>query len=182
MAGNANSGRRQQPEELARLKGTLPPPSRRRPGSGLTTGNKLTLPMQCAKVTGYDTLTDRAKRMYLSACKQVMAFKLLEPQDLPELLVYAKEFDNYLNCDEDIRKNGRYTLKYDVDGNVVGTVDNPSYFQKKQSWDIIKNVSANFGFSPYDRQRLKAEVDPEDPTTKIVNIIMQGGNDGPEDQ
>lgn len=182
MAGNKNSGRRQQPEELARLKGTLPPPSRRRPGSGLTSGVKLTMRMQCAHVVGYDTLNDRSRKIYLSACSQAMALRLLEPADLAELLVYAKEFDNYLTCCEDIAANGRYKFKYDDAGNVSGTIDNPSNFQKKVSWDIVKNVSANFGFSPYDRQRLRAEVDPEDPTTKIVNIIMNGGDNGPEDQ
>lgn len=182
MAGNKNSGRRQQPEELARLKGTLQPPSRRRPGSGLTSGTKLSLKMQCAHVTGYDTLNERSRKIYLSACSQAMALKLLEPADLVQLIVYAKEFDNYLTCDADIQKNGRYRLKHDENGKVVGTVDNPSCFQKKVSWDIVKNVSSNFGFSPYDRQRLRAEVNPEDPTTKIVNIIMKGVDDGPEDQ
>lgn len=182
MAGNSNSGRRQQPEELARLKGTLPPPSRRRPGSGLTSGNKVTLPMQCAHVEGYGSLNDRARRIYLSACKQAMALRLLEPPDLRQLVVYATEFDNYLTCVEDLKEHGRYAWKYNEMGERVGTVDNPSNFQKKVSWDIVKNISANFGFSPYDRQRIKAEVDPEDPTTRIVNIIMKGGDNGPEDQ
>ena len=182
MAGNSNSGRRQQPEELARLKGTLPPPSRRKQGSGLTSGTKLTMRMQCAHVVGYDTLNERSRKIYLSACSQAMALRLLEPADLVQLIIYAKEFDNYLTCDADIRKNGRYRLKYDDEGKVSGTIDNPSCFQKKVSWDIVKNISANFGFSPYDRQRLKAEVNPEDPTTRIVNIIMSGGDNGPENQ
>ena len=181
MAGNRNSGRRQQPEQLARLKGTLRP-SERRAESGLTSGKKVTLPMQCAHVEGYDSLNERARRIYLSACKQAMALRLLEPPDLRQLVVYATEFDNYLTCVQDIRDNQRYYWKLDEHGKKVGTVENPSNFQKKASWEIIKNISANFGFSPYDRQRLKAEVDPEDPTTKIVNIIMSGGDDGPEDQ
>ena len=138
--------------------------------------------MQCAHVVGYDTLNERSRKIYLSACSQAMALRLLEPADLVQLIIYAKEFDNYLTCDADIRKNGRYRLKYDDEGKVSGTIDNPSCFQKKVSWDIVKNISANFGFSPYDRQRLKAEVNPEDPTTRIVNIIMSGGDNGPEDQ
>lgn len=181
MAGNSNSGRRQQPEQLARLKGTLQP-CRRTPTSDFKGAKKIQTILTCTKVIGYDTLNERGKKIFLSACRQVMAFGLLQQADLPELLIYAKEFDNYLNCDADIQKNGRYRLRYNDDGKVVGTIDNPSCFQKKVSWDIIKNVSANYGFSPYDRQRLKAEVDPEDPTTKIVNIIMRGGDDGPEDQ
>lgn len=181
MAGNKNSGRRQQPEQLARLKGTLQP-SRRNPVTGFQGAKKITTILTCCHLVGYETLNERSKKIYLSACRQVMAFGLLQQSDLPELLVYAKEFDNYLSCCADIEENGRYKLKYDDEGNVSGTIDNPSNFQKKVSWDIIKNVSANFGFSPYDRQRLRAEVDPEDPTTKIVNIIMNGGDNGPEDQ
>jgi len=181
MAGNKNSGRRQQPEELARLKGTLQP-CRRHTGSSNQIGKKITTILTCCHLPGYDTLTERAKKIYLSACRQVMAFGLLQQPDLVQLLVYAKEFDNYLTCDADIQKNGRYRLKYNEDGKVVGTVDNPSCLQKKVSWDIVKNVSSNFGFSPYDRQRLRAEVTPEDPTTQIVNIIMNGVDDGPEDQ
>lgn len=182
MAGNSNSGRRQQPEALARLKGTLQPPCRRKTGSSLTSGKKISYKMQCASVAGYDSLTERAKKIYLSACGQAMALRLLEPADLPQLLVYAKEFDNYLDCEEDLRENGRYKMKLDEEGNLTGYIANPSYSQKKVSWDIVKQISQNFGFSPYDRQRLKSEVDPEDPTTKIVNIIMSGGDHGPEDQ
>lgn len=181
MAGNSNSGRRQQPEELARLKGTLQP-CRRAPKSSFAGANKITTILTCCHVTGYETLNPRSKKIFLSACRQVMAFGLLQQADLPELIIYAKEFDNYLSCDDDIQKNGRYHFKFDDDGNICGTIDNPSCFQKKVSWDIVKNVSAKFGFSPYDRQRLIAEVTPEDPTTKIVNIIMKGRDDGPEDQ
>lgn len=178
MAGNGNSGRRQQPEELARLKGDFRP-SRAKP-AGIS-GRKIGNILECCHLPGYDTLNTRSKRIYLAACKRVLFLKVLEPADLPELLIYAKEFDRYLQCDEDIERNGRYTRRYNEIGDIVGTVENPSVRQAKIALETVIRISSNFGFSPVDRQRLRAEVNPEDPTTRIVNIIMQGGN-GPEDQ
>ena len=179
MAGNANSGRRQMPEELMRLKGTLQPS---RPRTKGLSGKKITEIMNCTQIAGYKDLSKRARTMYLSACRQVMSFRLLEHGDLPQLLIYAKEFDRYLQCDEDLNANGRYKYQYDEDREIRGTVENPSFRQMMKCWDVVKAISSNYGFSPYDRQRLKAETDPEDPTTKIVNIIMNGGTDGPDDQ
>ena len=139
--------------------------------------------MNCCRLPGYKELNDRAKTMYKSACRQVMSLKLLEASDLPQLLVYAKEFDRYLQCDEDLTANGRYKYLYDEDGQIRSTVENPSFRQMMKCWDVVKTISSNYGFSPYDRQRLRAEVDPEDPTTKIVNIIMNGnGTEEPDDQ
>lgn len=112
-----------------------------------------------------------------------MAYQLLEPMDLPQILIYAKEFDRYLQCDEDIAKRGHYWLRYDESGEVIGTIENPSVNMAKKALDTVIKISSNFGFSPNDRQRLKAEVNPEDPTTKIVNIIMSGnGTEEPDDQ
>ena len=180
MAGNANSGRRQQPEEMMRLKATMQPSRPRKNG---ISGKKITEIMHCCHIPGYKDLTDRAKSIYKSACRQVLLLRLLESSDLPQLLVYAKEFDRYLQCDEDLNANGRYKYLYDEDGQVRGTLENPSFKQMMKCWDVVKNISSNYGFSPYDRQRLRAEVDPEDPTTKIVNIIMNGnGTEEPDDQ
>lgn len=179
MAGNSNSGRRQQPEELARMKGTLQPC---RPRTKPVSGKKISEIMNCSQITGYKGLTKRAKTMYLSACRQVLSLRLLEHGDLAQLLVYAKEFDRYLQCDEDLAANGRYRYVYDEDGQIRGAVENPSFRQMMKCWDVVKAISSNYGFSPYDRQRLRAETDPEDPTTKIVNIIMNGGANGPDDQ
>ena len=80
----------------------------------------------------------------------------------------------------DVEKNGMYTVKRDEAGNVCGTVENPSVRQMDRFFSHVAKIGSNFGLSPVDRQRIKARVEEEDPSAKIINLIMEGG--GPDEQ
>ena len=105
---------------------------------------------------------------------------ILEQAYLPELVMFAKEFDMYMTAAADVEKNGMYTIKRDEQGNVCGTVENPSVKQMDRFFSHVAKIGSNFGLSPVDRQRIKARVEGEDPSAKIINLIMEGG--GPDEQ
>jgi len=105
---------------------------------------------------------------------------IIEQAYLPELVMFAKEFDMYLIAAADVEKNGMYTLKRNEEGQVIGTVENPSIKQMDRSFNHIAKIGSNFGLSPVDRQRIKAKVEGEDPAARIINLIMDG--EGPDEQ
>ena len=170
--GSSASGRKKQPVQLAKLKGTYQPCRHR--GVGDDGGEKVTSLQMCYGTGLYKSLPKRAREVYLTVCRELLPLKMLTRVDLSQLALYAHEWDIYLDCTADIEKNGRYTLKYDPDGKVAGTVENPSVRHRVKALDAIIKIGQNFGLSPVDRQRIKSQAAGEDPRTQIINLVMNG--------
>ena len=178
MAGNANSGRKKLPAEVLRLRGTNVPG---RPRGASVNDRKIKSIQACVKVEGYSLMNKRTRRVYLSLCRRLIAMKMLESIFLPELSVYAREFDLYLTCSDDLSRNGMYVPLTDRHGNIVKYVENPSARQLNRHVANIKALGSNFGFSPVDRQRIREELNTESPTINIMNFI-NGAGGGPDEQ
>lgn len=176
--GAAGSGRKKQPAQLAKLKGTYQPC--RHKDEGGVEGKKVGSIQAACSTLSYRLLTERQRKIYLSVCRQLIPLGILESAYLPELVIFAKEFDMYLLAAADVEKNGFYTLKRDELGNVCGTIENPSVRQMDRFFNHIAKIGSNFGLSPVDRQRIKMKVEGEDPAAKIINLIMDGG--APDEQ
>lgn len=176
--GGTGSGRKKQPAQLAKLKGTYQ--ACRRKNDGNLEGRKVKRVQDACRILSYKLLNERQREIYLSVCRQLIPLGIIEQAYLPELVMFAKEFDMYLIAAADVEKNGMYTLKRNEEGQVVGTVENPSVKQMDRFFSHIAKIGSNFGLSPVDRQRIKAKVEGEDPATKIINLIMDGGE--PDEQ
>jgi P27 family predicted phage terminase small subunit len=180
--GGTGSGRKRQPVELAKLKGTMK--ASRYRGVAADGGDKVGSLQACYSVPLYREMSQRARDVYRSVCRMLLPLKMLTFADLQQLIVYGNAWDGYLDCVADIRKNGRYTLRRGPDGEVAGTVENPSVRHLKIFYEQIVKIGQNYGLTPVDRQRIKARADGDDPKLQIVNLVMKGEGyvDGPEDQ
>ena len=176
--GGTGSGRKKQPAQLAKLKGTYQ--ACRRKNDGNLEGRKVGSIQAACGTMSYKLLTERQRKIYLSVCRQLIPLGILEQAYLPELVMFAKEFDMYMTAAADVEKNGMYKDKLDNAGNVCGTVENPSVRHMDRFFSHVAKIGSNFGLSPVDRQRIKARVEGEDPSAKIINLIMEGGE--PDEQ
>ncbi len=176
--GGTGSGRKKQPAQLAKLKGTYQACRRRNDGD--LEGRKIKRVQDACRTLSYKLLSERQREIYLSVCRQLIPLGIIEQAYLPELVMFAKEFDMYMTAAADVEKNGMYSVKRDEAGNVCGTVENPSVRQMDRFFNHIAKIGSNFGLSPVDRQRIKARVEGEDPSARIINLIMGGGE--PDEQ
>lgn len=176
--GGTGSGRKKQPAQLAKLKGTYRT-CRYKNDSDLE-GRKISRIQDACRNTSYKVLDEKQRGIYLMICRQLIPLGILERTDLPELVMYAIEMDMYLTAAADVKKNGMYSVKRDEAGNVCGTVENPSVRIMDRSFSHVDRLGMRFGLSPADRQRIRARVEGEDPSAKIINLIMEGGE--PDEQ
>ena len=171
-------GRKKLPQEILDLRGTARK-DRARPAA--VTGSGVA-PVQCWTFPGYEILTERAKGIYRRLCKSCMAIKILEAQDLVQLIAYAREYDIYLTAIADVEKNGPVTVTEDAKGKTVA-YSNPYVKIANNAIINLTKIGSNFGFSPVDRQKLKTPA-AEDPREKIRRIMVEFDNEdsGPDNQ
>lgn len=174
-------GRKKQPAELAKVKGTFRSDRHANDGQ-LPVSRKCSTMLECCSSDLYKELTDRQRKIYVATVRNLLPLKILERADLQEIALYATEFDRYLKCEEDIRKNGRYVLKRDANGDVCAAVENPSVRQSHRALEMIVKISSNYGMTPVDRQRLRKEAEGEDASVKIINLVMNGEGYGADEQ
>lgn len=169
-------GRKKLPQEILDLRGTARK-DRARPAAVVGAG---VAPIQCWTFPGYDVLTDRAKDIYRRACRACMGIKILEAQDLVQLIAYAREYDIYLTAVADIEKNGPVTVTTSDSGKTTA-YPNPYVKIANNAIQNIAKIGSNFGFSPVDRQKLKVQA-AEDPREKIRRIMVEFDDEGPDNQ
>ena len=176
--GGTGSGRKKQPAQLAKLKGTYQACRRRNDGD--LEGRKVGSIQAACSTLSYRLLTDRQRKIYLSVCRQLIPLGILEYAYLHQLEMFATAFDMYMTAAADVEKNGMYRIKFDEAGNVCGTVTNPAVKNMDIFFRQVVKIGSNFGLSPVDRQRIRNKVEGDDPSAKIINLIMEGG--GPDEQ
>lgn len=157
-------GRKPLPTELKKLHGTLQP-CRARPSS--TIGEIITLDRvgEMCQVSGLKGATRRARDIYWSTCRRVAMSGMLEEAFLTQILFYAVEYDHFITCCEDIKRDGAYMVSAGENG-VPSVVVNPAVKQRDNALDKLLKIGSNFGFSPVDRQKLKVEVEDKDKKLK----------------
>lgn len=172
-------GRKKLPQEVLDLRGTA---RKDRDRSLQITGKKITSIEQCKGFVGIGILKSaEEKRIYFRKCRQLIALGVLEDTYLDQLIVYARNLSQYAEAIEHINAEGLYIVlktyseKLDKAGNVTkketdtGVVINPWYKVSRHCETIIRQIGSNFGFSPFDRQKLRVEVEKENPLQKLFN-------------
>ena len=108
---------------------------------------------QKCQVSGLKSATRRAREIYWRLCGQVAATKILEESFCTQLFIYAVEYDHWMTCNEDIKRNGNYLTVEGKKGTFV--VDNPCIKQRKRCEETLIRLGSEFGFTPVSRMRLK---------------------------
>ena len=93
--GGTGSGRKKQPAQLAKLKGTYQACRRRNDGD--LEGRKIKRVQDACRTLSYKLLSERQREIYLSVCRQLIPLGIIEQAYLPELVMFAKEFDMYMS-------------------------------------------------------------------------------------
>lgn len=175
-------GRKPLPRETLALRDTLRK-DRERPASVIGEAIKPDEVHERCQVSGLKSATDRARKIYWSTVRKVAGQGMLDPAFCQQLLIYAIELDLLMKCEEDIRKNGMYLVVEGKKGTFV--CPNPAVKQLHNAAEKVLKIGSNFGFSPVDRQRLKAQA--EDPKAKSIKaifaaIVADEGEETPDEQ
>lgn len=159
-------GRKKLPQEVLNLRGTARK-DRERPT--VSTGKELA-EIQMWTVVGYSQLSDRARGIYRRVARACNALKILTVVDLPQLVIYAREYDWLLTAFEMEAKVGVMYSKKDKDGNVTW-LQNPARGTIDSCIRNLNKIGGNFGLSPVDRQKIKVQGADEKPGDKIKRIF-----------
>ncbi len=175
-------GRKPLPKELLKLRGT-DRRDRDRPSSTLGDPVPVDKVGAVCQVPGLKGASRRARDIYWSLCKRVAAQGMLDPAFCHQMLFYAVEYDHFIECCEDIKKNGLYVAVETKKGTML--IQNPAIKQRVAALEKLLKIGSNFGFSPVDRQRLKIQA--EDTKSKGVKAIFAAlietdDQEGPDEQ
>lgn len=123
------------------------------------------------KMRGLETAL--AKKIFNEKANQLIANKMLAPQDLEQLVIYANAYNHLVVATKEIKK-GMFSELHDDLGNLKGYIANPYIKLFKEMSEIIIRIGAEFGFSPLSRMKFKIETEkPEDPFEKLNQQFNQ---------
>ena len=94
---------------------------------------------------------------------------ILDRSFLPQILVYAVEYDTYLKCCEIIKEKGLIQAGVDKNGNMI-SFPNPAVKMRNKSVEILLKIGGNFGMSPVDRQKIRVNA-AEEKNQKVKSIM-----------
>lgn len=113
-----------------------------------------------------ESLTDEGKQVWVDTCAKLLALKILSEQDTDIIEQYCIAVVTARQAAEDIALNG-YSLMNDK-GNRYA---NPANAALKQAWATMLAISDRFGFSPYARQKLKADTTKKEKTDPLAELM-----------
>lgn len=185
-------GRKKLPAEVLALRGT-DRKDRARPSSTLGDPVKLEEVAQKCQVSGLQSATVRARKIYWATVRKVAAQGMLDPAFCSQLFFYAVEYDFFMSCCESIRKDGAIIIMKDKEGNLIKKNDggiiafpNPAVKNREKSLEKLIKIGSNFGFSPVDRQRLKLQIEDPNKATGIkalfAAVVMDSDTDDADEQ
>lgn len=183
-------GRKPLPRETLALRDTLRK-DRDRPASVIGEAIKPEAVHERCQVSGLKSATERARKIYWSTVRKVAAQGMLDPAFCTQLFFYAVEYDFFMSCCESIRKDGAFIMVKDKNGELIRKKDggiiafsNPAVKNREKALEKLIKIGSNFGFSPVDRQRLKAPVEDTKATgiKAIFAAIVADEPDTPDEQ
>ena len=152
-------GPAKQPQQLLDLKG-YSTPSRERAEVAMV-GEKIADISQVPDMCDFDKLTPRGQRILLRQCSFLIHLKVLQANDLDDLVLYAQNYDMALRCMRSINKEGWHVKVFDKDGNFKGYAENPNIKLFDKVCKTINSIGTQYGFTPASRIRLSEEKQPE---------------------
>ena len=106
----------------------------------------------CTHQTGFDLLPQRAKKVYLDRCLQLIREGRMKEDFLDQLVLYANAYDAYLAADESVRKLGQVLQKSGERSHEPIYYANPAVKMRMDSLRDVVRIGRNFSFSPLDRK------------------------------
>lgn len=159
------AGRPNKPNELKALQGT----------------NRKDRVKESLEVIKFDSITQlkainvkglesaMSRKIFNEKANQLIANKMLAPQDIDQLIIYANAMAMVITCSKEI-KGKVFTETHDKDGNFNGWAQNPHLKLFREMAEIVTRIGAEFGFSPLSRMKFKLEPEkPVDPFQKLLN-------------
>lgn len=160
-------GRKKQPNELKKLRGTDQP---------CRLSNEDNIP----RVNDLDEIVDtkklrilktkRAKDIFKEKANQLIKLKILTDLDFEQLAVYANSMDMLFDCIHEIKRQGKFTEVYNDEGKVIRYIENPNLKLYRDLVGITNKIAADFGFTPSARAKFNVpEKEEEDPLKDFIN-------------
>lgn len=114
-------------------------------------------------------LNELGAKVWALACEELWRKGILYTMDLPQLEIYCFAMQSFWQAQDHIDK---YGAVYEHTNRVGETalMQNPWVNVKMKDWEIINRLSAKFGMTPIDRNKLDAPEQPneDDPLSKIL--------------
>ena len=173
-------GRKPLPQEVLNLRGTARK-DRERPLS--TSGEKISVAdlRKCQEV-GLKSIPERARAIYWKTCRQMALTGILEARFLPQLIVYAVNYNYFLECCEEIDKNGKYIMVRNDVGEVTSVIENPAIKSRQRAAEMMLKVGSNFGMSPVDNQKIRIVSEEKDKKVKSIMAMVEFEDESVDDQ
>lgn len=123
--------------------------------------------LKAINVKGLESAMSR--KIFNDKANQLIMNKMLAPQDLDQLIIYANAMAMVITCSKEI-KGKVFTETHDKDGNFNGWAQNPHLKLFREMSEIVIRLGSEFGFSPLSRMKFKLEPEKEiDPFQKLLN-------------
>ncbi len=121
--------------------------------------------LKAIKIKGLETAM--AKKIFNEKANQLILNKMLAPQDVDQLIIYANAMDKVIECSKNLKK-GLFNEVFDDYGKVKGYIANPYIKLFKEMAEIVTRIGAEFGFSPLSRMKFKEDPgEKSDPLQKL---------------
>lgn len=124
----------------------------------------------CAHHTGFDLLSQRAKKVFLDRCLELIRAGRLVPVFLDQIILYANAYDSYLLFDADVQENGPVLQSRDKRGD-LRSYANPAVKMRTDALRDVVRIGKNFSFTPLDRERIEASEELPNPISYCLDII-----------
>lgn len=122
--------------------------------------------LKALNVRGLESAMSR--KIFDEKANQLIANKMLAPQDIDQLIIYANAMALVKDCAKKIKK-GLFNEVFDDFGKVKGYIANPYIKLFKEMAEIVSRIGSDFGFSPLSRMKFK--LDPEKPIDPFQNLF-----------
>ncbi len=123
--------------------------------------------LKAINVKGLETAM--SKKIFNERSGQLIANKMLAPQDIDQLIIYSNAMAMIIECTKNMKK-GHFNEVFDDFGKVKGYIPNPYLKLFKEMSEIVTKIGSEFGFSPLSRMKFKLDVDEKkDPFQEMMD-------------
>lgn len=102
-----------------------------------------------------DDITGKARDQWFVSCEQLLAVGLLREVDLPQLIMYCRNFQIQEECAAKIAVEGLTTIITNKGGGSYA-VPSPYFKMMNEAGAVISRIAARFGFDPVSSSNVSA--------------------------
>jgi P27 family predicted phage terminase small subunit len=101
-------------------------------------------------------LSELGKQEWGKITKQLYELEMLHVVDLKLIEAYCNEMSTYLECEQELRKEGRIDIFKNIDGSIRVTKIKPLQKIAKESLNAAIKLATQFGITPSARSSINA--------------------------